>query len=462
MSKTLSLVILALAPLMPAQTPEHHKVVMSLPQSASAVPNQTLQPQTSSVSLPQEAPIPRPHGIGYTGGPIMVETKPYLIWYGDWSNNTAPAIVNDFAAHIGGSLYGNIARSYYDSGNNRNSNVVLPSVNYYDSGSRGFSSLVDYDFYLIVMNAIRSGKVGKADPNGIYFVMTAPGVGVNGYGTSFCGWHNWLNKYDFPELGNLTLKVSFIGPGGGGCTVQSDKSPNNNPGADASLTIWAHEYHETVSDPELNAWIDFTGDPPEDADKCAWNMGPEQTAWNGSKYNLQLGDREYLIQQIWANDGPGYCTMQWPAPISATGKFYIISKNGSKCLTATGTASQRGMPVNQDTCYDGPEQTWMFKLVNGGYEITNQGNGQQLDVRGGPGATANGVPIQTWPFWGGSNELFGFSDPNHSGGYSDFTAFNSARVLDVWGASKLDNIPIQQYDFLNGPNQNWRLVSAQQ
>ena len=33
----------------------------------------------------------------------------------------------------------------------------------------------------------------------------------------------------------------------------------------------------------------------------------DHTARNGSKHNMTLGGRDYLIQQNWVNSGGGYC-----------------------------------------------------------------------------------------------------------------------------------------------------------
>ncbi|MEO8843125.1 MAG: hypothetical protein ABI591_19500 [Kofleriaceae bacterium] len=74
-------------------------------------------------------------------------------------------------------------------------------------------------------------------------------------------------------------------------------SPNGNVGADGMASIIAHESEEAISDPDLNAWYDRSG--AENADKCAWTFGTQQTASNGSKYNLTFGGRNWLIQRNW-------------------------------------------------------------------------------------------------------------------------------------------------------------------
>ena len=74
-------------------------------------------------------------------------------------------------------------------------------------------------------------------------------------------------------------------------------------------SIIAHELEEAHTDPDLNAWYDNRG--YENADKCAWTFGTTSTASNGSKYNMTLGTRQYLIQQNWVNAGSGSCAKSY-------------------------------------------------------------------------------------------------------------------------------------------------------
>lgn len=53
---------------------------------------------------------------------------------------------------------------------------------------------------------------------------------------------------------------------------------------------------EAVTDPNLNAWYDASG--YENADKCAWTFGSNQTQLpNGAYYNMTVGTNNYLIQR---------------------------------------------------------------------------------------------------------------------------------------------------------------------
>src|SRR3954469_26067249 len=56
-------------------------------------------------------------GIQFHGGAVMTATKTaYVIWYGNWSGNTATTILPSLFSGIGGSSYFNINTTYTTSG----------------------------------------------------------------------------------------------------------------------------------------------------------------------------------------------------------------------------------------------------------------------------------------------------------------------------------------------------------
>jgi hypothetical protein len=95
------------------------------------------------------------------------------------------------------------------------------------------------------------------------------------------------------------------------------KSPNRSPGADGMASIIVHELEEAVTDPVFTGWMDPQG--YENSDKCSWNFGGVKTAPNGSKYNVTLRKRPFLIQQNWINridptnkkSSSGYCALSY-------------------------------------------------------------------------------------------------------------------------------------------------------
>jgi hypothetical protein len=249
------------------------------------------------------------NGINYNGGPVMLgNVNMYYIWYGNWSGNTATTILTDFANGIGNSLYYAINTTYY-SGSGSTKNFISNAVTYMGSTTDNYSqgtSLSDAQVQAVVASAITSGRLPR-DANGVYFVLTSADVTASsGFCTQYCGWHTYAT------ISGSNIKYSFVGNPDrcpSSCAAQTT-GPNGNAGADGMASIIAHELEEAVTDPNLNAWYDRRG--YENADKCAWTFGTTYTVSNGSKANMKLGTRDYLIQQNWVNASGGFCAVKYP------------------------------------------------------------------------------------------------------------------------------------------------------
>jgi hypothetical protein len=245
------------------------------------------------------------NGISYHGGPVMTgNVKVYYIWYGNWINNTARAILTDLASTIGGSPYMGINTTYYDGTNTHVSGLVEYAGSTDDNYSLG-SSLTDANIATIVSTAITSGKLPK-DANGAYFVLASADVAErSGFCSQYCGWHT------YGTLPGTTIKYAFVGNADRcptACAAQA-VGPNGNAGADAMASVISHELEEMISDPQLNAWYDNSG--AENADKCAWTFGTTYAA-NGALANMKLGARDFLIQRNWLNANGGACALSFP------------------------------------------------------------------------------------------------------------------------------------------------------
>jgi hypothetical protein len=246
------------------------------------------------------------NGITYHGGSVMTSSSGntvYYIWYGGWTNNTAVSLLETLAKNIGGSSYFNINTTYTNGSNTPVTNAIHFGGATTDNYSHG-KSLTDANVESIVASAITSGRLPKSS-NAVYFVLTSKDVDeTSGFCSQYCGWH------DNATISSTKIKYAFVGNAArcpADCAEQTTKSPNGNVGADAMASILAHELEETVTDPLGTAWYDSQGE--ENGDKCAWTYGTEHTASNGSKYNVTLGGKEWLIQQNWVNASGGKCAM---------------------------------------------------------------------------------------------------------------------------------------------------------
>lgn len=238
-------------------------------------------------------------GAPIMAGPITI----YEIWYGSWSatSNPIPApkayqsFTNNFltAAVAPGGRWA-INNAYYQAAKatpstrtmvgNYSTSIQQRIVN--TNTSKYSSTLSQSSIYKIVKDTYFPTTT-KADPNGIYVVLTSSEIRVTGFGTSFCGWHS----YNATSL----AKYSFVGDPATtpGCLAQT-VGPNL-AGADAMLSVLVHELEEAATDPQLNAWYSANGN--ENADKCAWTWGTTSLNSNGSYSNMTYGGKNYLIQQ---------------------------------------------------------------------------------------------------------------------------------------------------------------------
>jgi hypothetical protein len=259
------------------------------------------------------------NGINYHGGPVL-QGNPvpiYVIWYGNWngtgSNTMATvSIVEQWLNTVGGTPYELINTTYGDTTGNVSGNLHLGGA-IFDTGSQG-TRLTNSRLTSIVTRSLSNGL--PTDPNGVYVVVTSSNVSERGFCSSFCGFHT------AQTINNTDIKWAFVGNTDrcpSGCSAQAT-GPNSPAtglgGADGIINVMTHETEEAITDPDLNAWFDQSGQ--EDADKCNFTFGAT-TACNGSngcsaagnaagaKFNQTFGGHNYLMQEEWENANGGAC-----------------------------------------------------------------------------------------------------------------------------------------------------------
>jgi len=178
------------------------------------------------------------------------------------------------------------------------------------------TNLSDTSLRTTVGNAISSGRLPK-DPNGVYFVLSSSNINeTSGFCTRYCGFHTHAT------LSGSDIKYSFVGnvdrcPNG--CESQTtgpNSAATGQGGIDGMANVMSHELEEAISDPDLNAWFDSSGQ--ENGDKCNFNFGATSNCAAGSlcsaagiaakaRFNQTFGSRDYLLQQNWRNSGGGAC-----------------------------------------------------------------------------------------------------------------------------------------------------------
>jgi hypothetical protein len=253
-------------------------------------------------------------------GPITI----YEVWYGSWNpTSTSTPVAKAYQTFTNEFLTAAVAPSQHWAINKLNYQAAkatpatrTPVGDYSTNIQQRIvaantvkykSPLSQSSIYSIARDTFFPAVGAKADPNGIYVVLTSSDIKVNGFGTSFCGWHS----YNATSL----AKYSFVGDPAStpGCLAQS-VGPNL-AGADSMISVLMHELEETATDPQLNAWYSANGN--ENGDKCAWTWGATTLNSNGSYSNMTLGSKNYLIQQNFKLSGT--------APVSSSATTHTWS-----------------------------------------------------------------------------------------------------------------------------------------
>jgi hypothetical protein len=282
------------------------------------------------------------NGIGYHGGPVMTNPHPvYIIWYGNWSGNSALTLLPSFVPALNGTPYFAINTTYENGSHTNVSAAVTLGAQAFDNYSQT-SLLSETGVRNVISSAMSRGAV-PVDPNGVYFVLSSGDVNeidsTHGeFCVDFCGFHGHATLF-----GN-DIKYAFVGNASPKCINNPNSrvtcaptnpvvSPNGNTGADAMASTIAHELSETVTDPDLNAWFD-PSNPSENGDKCNLQFGSTFSVANGSQANISLGGHNFLIQQNWLNDGGGGCTM------ASTGNPFTYRSARDQFLACYGIAGR--------------------------------------------------------------------------------------------------------------------------
>ena len=253
--------------------------------------------------------------ILYHDGPVMQGTSAvYFIWYGNWVGNTTTAILTDLASNLGSSPYFQINHGYPDASGSAPSGGLIYAGAVTDAYSHGPTLTVE-NIQQIVVDQLSAGGL-PLDTAGIYIVIGSADVTdlrPNPDGTTFTTFctpgappHHGVTPFSgalvkYGYLGNFDRCPSSA-PNGG-----RRPTPNDNFGADAMASTMARLLNVIVTNPTGTAWYDRYG--LENSDKCVGTFGTTFTSQNGAMANMQLGQRQYLIQQNWVNERRGRCAL---------------------------------------------------------------------------------------------------------------------------------------------------------
>jgi hypothetical protein len=228
--------------------------------------------------------------LGYHNGPVLHQAKVVPIFWGPsaiWGTNAAPSAlvqtIVDFFVQFGTNPEYNVITEYYDfNGSIQPTNLT---TTYWIDNSTPLKNVTDKALRNEVIKA--TGQVGL-DAETVYEVFLPPTSFSSLYGlfdscggpfVYFCAYHN-----HFAYLGVDVKYASMPYPSCAGCQWPGWTDAQN-------LEHFAcHETREAVTDPDGNAWRDWTGSEADD--KCAWSPDPFLVDGYGYQYewsNLARG-----------------------------------------------------------------------------------------------------------------------------------------------------------------------------
>jgi hypothetical protein len=257
--------------------------------------------------------------VTYHDGDVMHTPTVYLIYWLPAGKTFEPtgddarfkALMKQYFTDVAGTSFYRLITQYWDFAGPISDKVTvggtyLDTTPYPTDGST-VHPLTDGDINAAIARA-RNANNWVADTEHLYMIFTGYNVqscyDTHGTDCSFdakrqyCGYHS----YFFSTAG--TPFVYAYMPVVQDCLNDLLReqarygSPNQDPIADAVLTVVSHEHFESVTDPLIKGWYDNIADEGEIADKCAANFGLVEPS--GGNVTLANG-HSYLLQAEWSN-----------------------------------------------------------------------------------------------------------------------------------------------------------------
>jgi hypothetical protein len=208
-------------------------------------------------------PLPDNAFVTYDNGPVLVNPKMYLIFwgykrYGDPDN--AESLLELYAKNMGGSLHNNIYTQYYEVSDSNKVYIANPAAQFggvWSDDSAVPKTPTDQD---VSAEALKSIAHLGYDPNGLYVVNTPHGHSGVGFGVHWCSYHSYT-YYDKTKLLPYA-NLPYMPDAGNMCGGDSVKPPSDETGTDEGVTIFAgHEYGEAITDPQpFTGWNGVSGE----------------------------------------------------------------------------------------------------------------------------------------------------------------------------------------------------------
>jgi hypothetical protein len=236
------------------------------------------------------------HGasLSYHGGPVIHSARVVAIFWGaDWgtggSDSTTAADIRSFFNQFGGTGEYNVITQYSD-GSGHIMPATLGNAAYFD-GSTPPTNVTDAAVQGEVLKYLSQNGV-TFDSSTIYevflpkesYASLGSSDSCGGPSLAFCAYHGSFSN------GGRDIKYSSMPyPSCGGCQWSGWSVSQNYD------HFACHETREAVTDEDLNAWYDNSGNEADD--KCAWSPAPFLDNGFGYQYEWSNSARGCVQKQ---------------------------------------------------------------------------------------------------------------------------------------------------------------------
>jgi predicted membrane protein len=344
------------------------------------------------------APAATQPNIVYNGGPVLPHSTTYAIFWGNPGDFPPDLVagVDQFLSGLNGSPFLAIADQYMlgnkattrFGGNLFDYSSPPPAVPRTSGAST--NGLGNHFCQFLHSSGVRP------DPTAIYFLYTSnyPPDALSNKGGGYCAFHGYQicsedggpgTVYYAVYVPNLTSEVL--------CSIDTATYPfgpagpflganNYSSGTQSVLNATAHEFMESITDPQLNAWTNSDGS--EIGDPCAYLSQSWVQLANSSRWT---------IQEIWSNQVNG-CVQGDGAPARLVG----AASNWGNVTTFDipgATYGVFGLDVNSNGEIAGNYYDSNNSFVTAGFLRASQGNITTINFPGAVwtdvvGVTASG------------------------------------------------------------------------
>jgi len=239
--------------------------------------------------------------LTYHGGPVLKKPIVYVVFWGfnnpGYDPSGEQAYETAFLTGLGGPAWSKTNHQYYQIVNSLTQHIANETGQlagtWVDSTNPVPSSPSDAQIQAEAGQLMAHVGFNKYAS---YVVSTPHGHNTPGFGTQYCAYHgatvqagHTISYTNLPYMTDAGRNCgeNFVNPGPGGVL-------------DGVSIVEGHEYSESQTDPQLNAWWD-NSNGEEIGDLCAWQGLGDITESTGT----------FAMQPLWS-DVKGACTLHTP------------------------------------------------------------------------------------------------------------------------------------------------------